>query len=286
MNGPPSSRCTVTMHDPRGGSGHRHGVNALASHDDASDLMYSGGRDATIRCWDSVSGQCVWTLAEHTDWINALVVLAPGLIATASSDCTVRLWCTSMSSSLSSAHDVGDDVPADTSAASAFSACSSSDAPAGVRCEVIGRHDDYAKCLSYSKAGRLLASAGLDKRVMVWDTAKLQSVLAEREDEEDEEAMGEANRGGGGGGGGFVPLSASDDDVDGGHTDSIYALSLKPDGALLASGSVDTTIVLWGPRRLSQGPLAKLEGHGDVVRQLVWLDGSSGSGGSSGSSSL
>ena len=49
MATPPSS-VVVTLHDAEaGGSGHRFGINSLASSPDGE--LFTAGRDGTVRCW-------------------------------------------------------------------------------------------------------------------------------------------------------------------------------------------------------------------------------------------
>jgi hypothetical protein len=135
----PSSSVVVALHDAQAGHGHRFGINAFASSADGE--LFTAGRDGTVRCW-GLSGSAVYTLDdEHTDWVNDIVLLKRGLLASCSSDRTIRLWS----------------LPASGS---------------GPTCEVIGSHDDYAKSLAYASEGELLLSAGFDCRLLIWDVQR------------------------------------------------------------------------------------------------------------------
>ena len=212
MQQPPSS-VTLTLHDGGEAGGHRFGINALATSDDGSRL-FTAGRDGTVRTWDASSGQESGpVLDEHTDWVNDIVLLGDRLLASCSSDRTVRLWS----------------LP--------------DDPDQGASCEVIGSHDDYAKALCYAPDSGILASAGFDSRILLWDLRRL----------------GERGRGvsrneptelGG-------PVAASEDDS--GHDDSIYALATTADAKFMATGSVDSDVRLWDVRDLRRS--IKLSGH-------------------------
>ena len=204
---PERSALTLTLHAPSASGGHRFGINAVGSCAETGDL-YTAGRDGTVRCWSGASAGAAeteaWAYEAHADWVNDLCVLRRGVVATASSDCTVRLH-TDFS-------DASKNTP-----------------------NILGRHDDYAKGLAYASEGGLLASAGFDRRLLLWDVHRFEH-------------------------GKFAPVAASE----GGHTDSIYALHTNAAGTMLATGSVDTDVRLWDPRDLSTS--LRLRGHSDVVR--------------------
>lgn len=172
--------------------------------------MFTGGRDGTIRCWEGFARKTVSAVLHgHSDWVNDIVMLQDNVLASCSSDCTVRLW----SLKPEDGHCVG---------------------------HVIGRHEDHVKALAFAPACGMLASAGFDRRVLLWDVHRFKQEH-------------------------FSPVAGSD----GGHRDSIYALDANAHGSLLATASVDTDIRLWDPRDL--GNSLRLRGHSDVVRCVKLL---------------
>ena len=131
--------------------GHADAVFAV-SHAGAA-LAASGSRDRTVRVYDLASVRmdvgataafgseappCVATLRGHTESVTALAPLPDGMLASASSDSTVRVW----------------------------------DVAAGVALLVLAGHARSVLALAPLPARGLLASAGEDEVVRVWRRKK------------------------------------------------------------------------------------------------------------------
>ena len=203
-------KVTISLLDGSDSSGHRFGVNALASTSDAvwadGPQLISAGRDGCVRCWQlpekgrGGEARLNFCLEEHTDWANDVVLVPDGgrtsAIISASSDNTLKLWTFAQG---------GSKAP---------------------RCHTLRRHTDFVKALAYASQVRLLASAGCDGSVILWDIQALAPC---------------------GGSGEREPR----------HTDSIYTLSTNASATLVASGSVDKDVRLfkvgWGPSDTSNG---------------------------------
>ncbi|MEV6601458.1 hypothetical protein AB0M36_32085 [Actinoplanes sp. NPDC051346] len=101
--------------------------------------------------------------------------------------------------------------------------------------EALIGHTDDLRGVAFSPDGGLLATAGYDQTIRLWDPRTRQPV--------------------------GNPLT--------GHTDSIEALAFGPDGTLLATASVDDTVRLWNPRTGQQvgDPLI---GHTDDVLAVAF----------------
>ncbi|PLW12701.1 hypothetical protein PCANC_14430 [Puccinia coronata f. sp. avenae] len=221
---------------------HSLGINSLAidlttpiKHvDKPNGILYSAGRDGLIAAWElnlptklcthstgqqhprfqvdpiqlhqrppTTFRQCIQS---HTDWCNDILLCNQNqTLISASSDRTVKAW--------------------------------SPHSPQNSLCPTtIGTHQDYVKCLTHSPFCAWVASAGLDRRILLWDTNESRP----------------------------NPLVKFSENLVG---TSIYSLTTTPTGQLLAAGSPAQAISLYDPRLSSQ--VAKLVGHTDNVRSIL-----------------
>ncbi|KIJ61673.1 hypothetical protein HYDPIDRAFT_115456, partial [Hydnomerulius pinastri MD-312] len=194
----------------------------------------------SIRIWDSQSGRMLLDLIGHTNTIRALSFSHNGTqLASGSSDHTIRIW------NISSGETIGEPWEADS---------------------------DYVFTVAYSPDDKVIATAGLDGVVRIWDAATREEVV----EITDHPAAVRCVR--------FSPdgsqlASACNDHnvriydartgapVLGpleGHTDLLNAIAYCPDGTRIASCSDDCTIRVWDSvtGKMVLGPL---EGHTDWV---------------------
>ena len=268
MSATKPKKITISLLDGSDSSGHRFGVSALASTSDAcwadGPQLVSAGRDGCVRCWQlpdkarSGAPRLNFSLEEHTDWVNDIALLPDGGctsgIVSASSDHTIKLWTFAQGGSKARAPVASARAHAVAHGARVFG-------QAVPRCHTLRRHTDYVKALAYASQARprsptppprrrprrrcderrrrrqvkLLASAGCDGSVILWDVQALAPC-------------------GGSGTGEHDPR----------HSDSIYSLSTNASATLVASGSVDKDVRLWDPREPASH--VRLRGHTDVVR--------------------
>lgn len=219
----------LPLHNETNSQSHRLGVNGLAI-DDASSILYSGGRDGQICAWDlnfdlknSIAPEYDAKLpapAEssfrqqvqaHTHWINDIKLAQSNqALVSASSDITVKVW-----------------RPAASEAAPP---------------QTIGLHSDYVKVLAVPSAtSDWVASGGLDRKINVWDLNGAGQKLTINVGEDEAGGLSSREKG------------------------SVYALAAN--NTLLASGGPESTVRVWDSRTGKR--ITKLVGHTDNVRSVL-----------------
>ncbi|KAM6953450.1 WD repeat-containing protein 48-like [Aplochiton taeniatus] len=188
----------------------RNGVNALQL-DPALNRLFTAGRDSIIRIWSvnqHKQDPYIASMEHHTDWVNDLVLCCNGkTLISASSDTTVKVW---------NAHK-------------------------GFCMSTLRTHKDYVKALAYAKDRELVASAGLDRQIFLWDVNTLTALTASNN---------------------TVTTSSLS-----GNKDSIYSLAMNQTASIIVSGSTEKVLRVWDPRTCAK--LMKLKGHSDNVKSLL-----------------
>ncbi|XP_050067063.1 WD repeat-containing protein 48 homolog [Anopheles maculipalpis] len=236
---------------------HRNGVNALQL-DTINGRLYSAGRDAIIRLWNSTqttsSEPYIQSMEHHNDWVNDIVLCCGGRnLISASCDTTVKVW---------NAHK-------------------------GFCMSTLRTHRDYVQALAYAKDREQVASAGLDKAIFLWDVNTLTALTASNntvttssisgsKDSIYSLAMNPS---------GTIIVSGSTENTLRiwdprtcnkiaklkGHTENVKALIVSEDGTQVVSGSSDGKIKLWsiGQQRCIQ----TISVHSEGVWCLLMTDG-------------
>lgn len=152
---------TNQIHALRIFSGHLSDVDAVRFHPNGNYVV-TGSSDKTCRMWDVQSGACVRIFTGHARAITAVAVSPDGrLLASADQAGQVRLWDLAEgrlvrafeASPLTASHPPKGGSP------------SGDKPPAREACCIY--------TLEFDRDGRLLASAGADQAVTLWDVAKL-----------------------------------------------------------------------------------------------------------------
>jgi WD40 repeat protein len=196
---------------------HSGGVWGVALTADGQ-LLASCGEDGTVRLWNVGTGKPVTTLLGHTGGVWGVALSADGtLVASAGEDGTVRLWEAAFAGRRQwpPAHPATEWLPLAT----------------------LRGHIGAIRGVAVTADGRLVASAGGDGTVRLWETAARQLLAT-------------------------LP----------GHTGGAWGVAITLDGRVVASGGFDGTVTLWETSTGRQ--LANLQAHtGGVWGLALTLDG-------------
>jgi WD40 repeat protein len=200
--------------------GHKGGILSLAaSHNHA--LLASGSWDGAVKLWDVGTGQEVvppqqaqapgakdaTTAEQHKEAVTSVAFRTDGkLLSSGSYDDTIKLWETSLSRY-----------------------------PSPINNPItIQAHQARVNCVAFSPTdgSKILATAGDDNSVMLWDTTicKVTATLK-------------------------------------GHASYVTCLAFNADGTKLASGSTDNTIRIWDIKNLTS---VTLHGHHSGVTSVAF----------------
>jgi WD40 repeat protein/serine/threonine protein kinase len=220
-----------------GENGHTDGVLCVRFSPDSKQLV-SGSYDNTARVWDVATGQPQEVLRGHNWWVWSAEFSPDGeRIVTAGQDGKAIVWQNRSQRSGVRGQDIGQSpVPSPQALYEQFT-------------EFVG-HDGAVYSTSFSPDGKLIATGGYDKLVMIWDPEKVKpmDLTRELEGQSSESTIG------------YQRLA--------GHASPVRSVMFSPNGQLVASGSEDNAIRLWD---VATGESTKiLRGHGSAVRSSVF----------------
>lgn len=216
-------------------------LNAIAFSADGKTLAIAGA-NAQIQLWRAADGLKLDTLLGHTGEVTGLSFSADGLLASASTDATVRLWTIQPPSPLA---DLGiQGVSVSPTAANPYLLATADfegqvtlwkylpgDEPIPIR--TLSGHQGAVEAVAFDPAGTQLASAGSDGQIILWRVA-------------DGTRLATAAPAG----------------------DRVTSVAFSPDGQQLASGSADHTVRLWSIGEDALNLVATLTGHTDEVTSV------------------
>jgi WD40 repeat protein len=271
--------------------GHTHKVFGLAFSPDGQQLA-SASQDRTVRVWDVAAGREIHALKGHTDTVFAVAFGPDGLLVSGSFDRTMRIWDARTGSPGEVLH--GREVRARGLALSndAKRLLADSFYPPyqvwlwDVRQDEPGfhlerrlpleSHNGPAFGIAFSPDGRSVASAGVDGKVIVSDTATGRKRVPLTRPGSRERGWAVAFRPPHGrqlaaGYSGGLALTWDLDTGEGhaltGHTKDVYGVAYSPDGRWLATATWSEVII----REASTGkPVRKIDGYRGLIWALAW----------------
>ena len=223
-------------------TGHSVDVQRVVFSPDGKTLASSSYIDETVRLWDVRTGEQKRILTEHTGDIEGLAFSQDGktLASSGSGDGAIRFWDVRTGDQKHAVTGHTSDVDSVTfNPDGQFVASGHEDGSirfwdglTGLHLKTFKGSNHYASCLVFSLDGKTLAwASGLDIRLQDAQTGEEKMRLT-------------------------------------GHEWGMHSMALSPDGAILASGSEDSTIRLWD---MHTGEHKKtLNGHTDRVYSVAF----------------
>ncbi|KNC52411.1 uncharacterized protein AMSG_08386 [Thecamonas trahens ATCC 50062] len=159
-------------------AGHIDWVNDLVLFGDDNRMLMSASSDTSVVCWDTSTGDEVYVMNRHADYVKALAYLPTrGLMASAGLDNKICLWDVANVAASVELTGHKDSVYALAAATSAPILASGSseklvrlwDARSHRKIGKLKGHTDIVKTLAVDASGSLILSGGSDGLVKLWD---------------------------------------------------------------------------------------------------------------------
>ncbi|KAI1353682.1 WD40-repeat-containing domain protein [Xylaria sp. FL0043] len=205
--------------------GHQDGIDGLAfSHD--SKFLASGSDDYSARVWDVETGTTL-AILKHSEYVNTVCFSADGTyLATGSSDSTIGIWERPTSGGWG---------------------CGETRSKPD---KSLRGHTSTIMSVAFAPRGWLLASAGTNGELRIWDT---KANVAEDVGDQ------------------LMPSQPDDMSSLTGHTKPVCCVAISPDDETVASASEDGVILLWDENASAWERMP--EEHSGTVKALVFSQG-------------
>ncbi|NEP49828.1 MAG: hypothetical protein F6K65_13850 [Moorea sp. SIO3C2] len=239
-------------------TGHSDSVGTIAISPDGKTLA-SGSFDGTIKVFNLHTKEIKYTLNAHQNDVSYVIFSPEGELITSSYDGTIKIWNLHTKKVKWTLIEENEDLlPIESLCLSPntqhlFVSSYEShkihvwDLPARKKLGSLSKHKDGVICLAISPDGRILASGGKDKKIILWEVYPKDQTL--------EEIYKNYQ---------ILPESNNSEQ----HSDWITSLAISPNNQVLASGSKDGKVYIWN---LHNGTLKDiLNKHSGAVISLAF----------------
>jgi platelet-activating factor acetylhydrolase IB subunit alpha len=257
--------------------GHKHNITCVRFHPIFGTLA-TASEDASIKMWDSESGQYERTLNGHTDAVQYLAFNPKGdMLASCSADCKIKLWEMEEYKCVKTLeghdHNVSSVVFTNDGdflySASRDKTIKYWEVASGYCKKTLTGHEEWVRLVIVSPDGTKLASCSMDQNIIIWDVKSGKPIWTLRDHTNAIETIC------------FTNAKAdeaiikhnllSEDDAKAAQLEKNQLVEKKMEdvgGAFLLSGSRDSTMRLWS---VSDGVCVKtFNGHDNWVRGVLF----------------
>ncbi|OUL31709.1 serine/threonine protein kinase [Nostoc sp. T09] len=290
QNNHPGNSEAVLSQQPKMTLGNISLVNTLQGHENAilsvaispDGRLFASNSDRTIKLWNLVTGQEIFTLNGHSQKVNVVTISPNGeTLVSGSDDNTIKVWNVATGKVIHTLIGHSDSVHALVISSDGKTLASGSDdntikvwnLETGEHIRTLVGHEFWVRSMAISPDGKILASGSFDKTIKLWNLSKGYAIRTLKGDGKTITSLAISPNG--------KTLASANRDRTiklwnlstgqeirtlAGHDNTVTSIAISPDGSTLASGSRDRTIKLWN---LSTGEeFLTLTGHTNTVTSL------------------